>query len=773
MDGTGLRERLQAALGSAYALERELGRGGMSRVFVADETRFHRRVVIKVLAPELAAGLLLDRFEREVRLAAGLQDPHIVPVLSAGEVDGLPYYTMPYVAGPSLRERLKEPAATGGPLGLSEAVAILRDVARALAYAHAHGVVHRDIKPENVLLAGDTAVVADFGIAKALAASTTQAPTGGGPALGGAADGSGAAPTLTGLGMALGTPAYMAPEQATADVIDARADVYAWGVVAYELLAGRHPFAGKTTAPQLIAAQIAEMPAALSEVAPSVPPALAALVMRCLAKTPASRPATAAELVTALGEWSGGAHTGEHATAAARRRRGWRRLTAGLGLALVVLPVGAWYLTPAELRAVAVTLVNRPPPTYRVNRVVVAPFENETGDPRLASLGSLVADYVTDGLSRLPNLDVVDAGTRMQTAEVLRRVPRFLRFLLPADERALADETGAQVVVAGRYYVLGDSLHVRARILDAATGRVRTTLAPVSGPAAAPSAVVAAVRTRVVAALQAVSWEVAEDLAKLSPPPSLAAHDAFREGYQAFLRSFEHPMPDSAIFQPLRRAIALDSGYGAPAVTLAFAAANRDAYGVADSALAHARGLRDRLSPVERALLDLTDAWAQGDVQAALQAAQGAPPQVTAYYALLARRPRTAIAALRSTCPRRPSTGRASPPRTRRSASTIAPWTPRARGSAAPRSCGRSARTSASRARVATCARCARGSRHAGEPTGDSCSCPRFAPRRCCARAAATRRRDARWRSASRRACSRRRRATPRPSGAGASSSTC
>ena len=649
-DGTGLRERLQEALGGAYALERELGGGGMSRVFVAEETRLRRRVVIKVLAPELAAGLLMDRFEREVRLAAGLQDPRIVPVLSAGDLAGLPYYTMPYVEGPSLRARLRDSAATGGPLGLAEAVTILRDVARALAYAHAHGVVHRDIKPENVLLAGDTAVVTDFGIAKALAAATTHAPTGGPTPDDGAA-----ALTLTGLGMTLGTPAYMAPEQATGDVVDARADVYAWGVVAFELLAGRHPFAGKTTAPQLIAAQIGETPAPLPDVAPGVPPGLAALVMRCLAKDPASRPATAAELVTALGEWSGTGRTGEQAEPRRRHQRRWRRVVGGLGLALVLVAVGGWYLTPVEQRAVVVTLVKRPPPTYRVNRVVVAPFENETGDPRLAVLGSLAADEVTDGLSRLPNLDVVDAGTRMQTAEVLSRVPRVLRILVPADEQALAGETGAQVLVAGRYYILGDSLHFRARVLDAATGRVRTALAPVSGPAASPSVVVAALRARVVAALRAASGEEAEDLGSLSStPPSLAAYEAFREGYQAFVRSYERPVPDSAIFQPLRRAIALDSTYGAPAVTLAFVAANRFAFSVADSALAHARRLRDRLSPAEQALVDLTEAWAGGDAHAAVEAAQRARiPQVTAYYALLARRPRVAITAFRATDPDR------------------------------------------------------------------------------------------------------------------------
>ena len=634
-----LRERLGAALGGAYTLERELGGGGMSRVFVAHDTRLGRHVVVKLLHPDLAAGLSARRFEREITLAARLQHPHVVPLLSAGEVDGLPYYTMPYVDGPSLRGRLRDSAGTGGPLGTADAVAILRDVARALAYAHDQGVVHRDIKPENVLLAGDMAVVSDFGIAKALEASATRAD---------------ATPvaresTLTGLGTSLGTPAYMAPEQAVGEAVDARADLYAWGVVAYELLAGAHPFAGKTTAQQLIAAHLSEPPAPLASVAPGVPPAVAALVMRCLAKDPGDRPAAAGELVTALRPWTAGATTGEQVGGAARRSWGgiWRRSAAGLMSALLVLVLGGWYLTPVELRDSLRTLVTRPAPTIRVNRVVVAPFTDETRDPRLAALGALAADYLTEGLSRLGSLEVVDARTGAQTREVVRRIPRFLR---PADDRALGEETGAKVVVAGSYYRIGDSVHFRARILDAATGAIRTAFDPVSAPARSPEAGVAALGTRVVAALRAASDKDAHDIGGLSPPPSLAAYTAFHDGYAAWLRG----MPDSAVFQPLRRAIALDSMYGAPAVTLAYLALYNLADEVSDSALPHARRLRDRLTPHERALLDVTEAVAQGDAGAALEAAQHTGfPQLVAYHALLVGRPRLAIAALTATDPDR------------------------------------------------------------------------------------------------------------------------
>jgi eukaryotic-like serine/threonine-protein kinase len=206
-----LREHLQSALGSTYSLERELGGGGMSRVFVAEDSTLGRKVVVKVLAPELGGGVNLDRFKREISLAARLQHPHIVPLLTAGEVDGLPYFTMPFVEGESLRARV-----SAGELPVNDAIAILRDVAKALEYAHSKGVVHRDIKPDNVLLTGGSAAVTDFGVAKAVSESTQSGTT------------------LTGIGVALGTPAYMAPEQAAADpTTDARADIYAFGAMAY------------------------------------------------------------------------------------------------------------------------------------------------------------------------------------------------------------------------------------------------------------------------------------------------------------------------------------------------------------------------------------------------------------------------------------------------------------------------------------------------------------------------------------------------------------
>jgi len=275
-----LRDQLQATLGGTYSIERELGGGGMSRVFVAEETRLRRKVVVKVLSPELAQGLSAERFEREIQMAASLQQANIVPVLSVGDTNGLPYYTMPFVEGESLRKRL----GNSGPPSISEVTRILGDVARALNYAHAHGIVHRDIKPDNVLLSGGTAVVTDFGIAKAISASRTES--------GGA--------TLTQLGTSIGTPAYMSPEQAAGDPdIDHRADIYAFGCMAYELLGGRPPFPAKT--PQrILAAHMGETPQPIAELRADTPAALAALVMQCLEKDAGARPQSAADLVQVL-----------------------------------------------------------------------------------------------------------------------------------------------------------------------------------------------------------------------------------------------------------------------------------------------------------------------------------------------------------------------------------------------------------------------------------------------------------------------------------------
>src|SRR3979411_2303066 len=269
-----LQEQLQRTLGASYTIERELGGGGMSRVFVAEEMSLGRKVVVKVLPPDLAATVNVERFRRDIQLAARLQHPHIVPVLSSGVSDGLPFYTMPFIEGESLRSRLSRV----GKLDVDEATRLLRDVLAALSYAHEHGVVHRDIKPENILLTGPFAVVTDFGVAKALSASTT------------------AGASITTVGVVLGTPAYMAPEQAAGDPgTNHRADIYSAGAVAYEMLSGERLFADRP-AHAIMAAHALDVPASLTGKTRGIPPALADLIARCLEKDPARRPQTEQEV---------------------------------------------------------------------------------------------------------------------------------------------------------------------------------------------------------------------------------------------------------------------------------------------------------------------------------------------------------------------------------------------------------------------------------------------------------------------------------------------
>ena len=261
-----LLDRLQSAVGDTYRIQRELGGGGMSRVYLAEEVDLGRRVVIKLLPPEMGAGVNVDRFRREIQLAAKLQHPHIVPLLTAGSKDDLLYYVMPFIEGESLRAKL----VREGELPIGETLRILRDVLDALSHAHQHNVVHRDIKPDNVLLSGKHAVVTDFGVAKAVSSSTGET-------------------SLTSLGVALGTPAYMAPEQAAANPnVDHRADIYAVGVLAYEMLSSEPPFSGSN--PQaILSAHVMEPPAAVTTHRTAVPDALNEFVMRCLEKKPADR----------------------------------------------------------------------------------------------------------------------------------------------------------------------------------------------------------------------------------------------------------------------------------------------------------------------------------------------------------------------------------------------------------------------------------------------------------------------------------------------------
>jgi eukaryotic-like serine/threonine-protein kinase len=271
-----LLDRLQAVLADRYTIDRELGQGGMAIVFLAQDQKHHRQVAIKVLKPELGAALGRERFLREIETAAGLNHPHILPLHDSGEAGGFVYYVIPYIEGESLRERL----ARERQLGLEDALQIAREVADALSYAHSHNVLHRDIKPENILLSAGHALVADFGIARAITAAGGD--------------------QLTEVGALVGTPTYMSPEQASgAAQIDGRSDVYSLGCVLYEMLAGGPPFTGQT-ALAVVVRHTTEAVPSLRMTRKAVPSAVEQAVMKALEKVPADRFATAAQFAEAL-----------------------------------------------------------------------------------------------------------------------------------------------------------------------------------------------------------------------------------------------------------------------------------------------------------------------------------------------------------------------------------------------------------------------------------------------------------------------------------------
>jgi serine/threonine-protein kinase len=429
-----LAERLTTSLADRYRLTRELGGGGMSRVFVATELALGRQVVVKVLPQELAAGLSVDRFKREIAFVARLQHANIVPLLNAGEVDGLPFYTMPLVEGLSLRAHLDRT----GPMGAREAIAVLRDVSRALAYAHDHGVVHRDIKPHNILIAGGAAVVTDFGIAKALSAArtaTTDAAT---------ADGG----TLTQLGTALGTPAYMPPEQAAGDAVGPSADVYALGCTAYELLSGRPPFHGRTSQ-QLMAAHIAEPPPALTPPNGQMPPALATLVMRCLAKDPAARP-TAAEVAQVLDD---GAVLQPLPSVVAPTDR------ASLlprGRVTVTLVIAGTVLLLAPL--IARNWKRDGPLADSPRSVAVLRLDNVGGDTTNDYFAAGLGEELTNALAKVDGLEV-----RLSGADSAGTA---------AQRRNIARKLGVSALLQGSVQRSGDRLRIRVRLVNGGDDRV-------------------------------------------------------------------------------------------------------------------------------------------------------------------------------------------------------------------------------------------------------------------------------------------------------------
>jgi tRNA A-37 threonylcarbamoyl transferase component Bud32/tetratricopeptide (TPR) repeat protein len=487
-------ERLTAALAGRYTIQRELGGGGMARVFLATESALGRRVVVKVLAPELAHSVSADRFRREIQLAAGLQHPHITPLFTAGQVGDLLFYTMPFVDGESLRTRLDRE----GELSIPETVRILSEIACALSYAHQHGIVHRDIKPGNILLAEGQAQVADFGLAKAL--SESAHPAG-----------------LTSSGLAVGTPLYMAPEQAAGGAApDRRTDLYSLGIVAYEMLTGAPPFTGRTSQ-AVLAAHALEQPVPVALRRPSVPAPLSALVMRLLEKHAADRPQSADEVLHALESVS----TSPDTTAAEAKRRARRVRWIGLALLTLIATLGlAWALLKARQR--------NPPVPVDSKAVAVVPFRVSGADSSLHYLREGMLDLLSLRLSGTEVLRTVDPRTMLRAWQ--RAGGSAAGDLDRARSLGLTLELGAGSLLEGEVVGTPSHMVLNATLTDAA-GAVKER-ATVEGASDSLPALV----DRLAAQLLVRAAGEAEDRLTSLTTTSLPALRAYLDGMAAHRR---------------------------------------------------------------------------------------------------------------------------------------------------------------------------------------------------------------------------------------------
>ncbi len=636
--------RLQAAMADRYTLIREAGRGGMGAVYLARDLRHDRDVAVKVLHGDLLIGSEPARFLREIRVTARLRHPHIVPLFDSGTAADRLYFVAPYVEGGTLRDRLTRE----GRLDIADAVRMLGEVAGALAYAHTRGVIHCDIKPENILLGEGGAVLGDFGIARAVAHATRDVDAGDPGDTGD--DASTAMRTRPEHSRVVrGTPAYMAPEQAFIEVIvDHRVDLYALGVVAYEMLAGCRPSADRSPTELAGRADDRDRATTLVRHRPEIPVALATLVAHLLEPDPGDRVRTAPDVTHAL---DGLSLPGlpARATSDERRMRRWARWTSVLAMIVVTLAIVTLALVSGNSRAELLTLLTRGPGAMDSRRVVVAPFENLTGNPELDAFGEMAADFITQELTRTEDFEVVDARTALTASMVVDRIPRILR---PQDRAiALAEETGAGWVMSGRYYVERDSLHVTVRLTDATDGRLHRSLGPISGAVGNRLALVARVRNEAVAQMGAsTDTSVAGIGVGRAALPSYEAYRTMRDAWESyFAADFDGAFGHAAV------ASSLDTTYMIPLITRAFFHSDLRQWAAVDSLVQQVEPHQGTLPPLELAALDMVRTDLSGDLEATLRAARelyrltpASAEMAThvAHQAVLVNRPRLALATL-------------------------------------------------------------------------------------------------------------------------------
>lgn len=557
-------ERLRAALHDRYDVQRQVGQGGMATVFLAQDRKHRRQVAIKLLRPDLSATIGAERFLREIETSARLQHPHIIPVYDSGAADGFLYYVMPYVEGESLRDLLQRE----GRLPLARAAEIVREVASGLAYAHAQGVVHRDIKPENIMLSAGHAVVADFGIARAIDASREGDPQ------------------ITGAGLAIGTPAYMSPEQATADTVDARSDQYALACVFYEMVSGRQPFTGGSMQAMLTAVLTGPRPK-LSSVATTTPPEVDAATQRALSANPAERFPDITAFAAAVAQESSGA------AAATRESRRWKRLALALPLLVAAVAAG-WYLLAGPPGRVVVS---------GAETIAVVPF---------ATTGA-AADGLGEGMVDLlaGNLDGVGPIRAIEPRSILREWRRRVQPGEPFstdDALAVGRSVRAASVLTGSIVATGGTARVIGELVDlqgAPLARVQ-----VDGPADS----ILALADRLALDLLREIWRSREPLPSANTSgitsTSMPAIRAYLDGERHLRRG----QWDSAQVA-FERAVTADSTFALAWYKLANTLGWQGNYTVSNAIQASARAVRysDALPPRVRRILVAYELFQLGD----------------------------------------------------------------------------------------------------------------------------------------------------------------
>jgi len=572
-----------------FTITGHLGAGGMGEVYRAKDEQLGREVAIKVIAGRIAEDpAALARFELEAKAVAALNHPNILSIHDFGHEGDITYAVMELLEGETLQQRLKQ-----GPLPVSKAVEIAEKIAKGLTAAHGKGIIHRDLKPANIFLCKDGQVkILDFGLAKVHApvedAETKSVLPGG-----------------TVVGTMMGTVGYMAPEQVRGFPADARSDIFAVGVVLYEMLSGKKAFSGDT-ASDTLAAILTKDPEPLPPVTPA---ALDRMVRRCLEKRPEDRFSSTHDLAFALEAVSDSGAAVPLSTPAASTpaagswiHRHWLKLLAGLAAAgLLVLAVGwvVWFkgAKPAPKG-----------PVFDPKRIVVAVFENQTGDRSLDPLGRMASDWITQGLSRISELDVVPS-----TSVLFAQPPGNPSIQAARDPiRALAEATSAGIVVTGTFYLQGQTLQFQARVTDAVRGKLLHSLEPVTGPVAAPMQAIDALRQRVTGAM-AVSVEAIHELGEHRPPP----YDAYRE----FIAGFElFGTKDAEALRHFQLAAQIDPDFGAPRLYAAFIYHKMGKHAEAESILHYLEDRRQQLTPLARCWLDCMRGYVDHRYIEALQA---------------------------------------------------------------------------------------------------------------------------------------------------------